>query len=233
MAGLVALLRRSSLRRFRFFAIAWICLAVIVLAAGGKPYYLAGLFPVLLAAGSLEVDTWLERGSARARKASLATAIVLSAIVSVVLALPVLPARDTGVVLAANGDVGETIGWPQLARTVAQVYRRAQGNPVIFTSNYGEAGAVDRFGPKLGLPDAYSGHNGFGYWGPPPNGPGQVVVVGLGANGLAPYFAGCRLSARVDNAAGIDNDERGTPIDLCSGTRRPWSKIWRDLRHLD
>jgi 4-amino-4-deoxy-L-arabinose transferase-like glycosyltransferase len=234
VTGVVALLRRPSMYRFRFFAIAWFCLALIFFISGGKPYYLAGLFPVLLAAGAIEVDAWLERGSARTRKAGLGAALIVSGAVSVVLALPVLPARDTGVVLAANGDVGETIGWPELVRSVARVYHRAHGRrAVIFTSNYGEAGAIDRFGPTYRLPGAYSGHNGFGYWGPPPNRAGPVVTVGLGPEALARTFTRCRLAARVSNAAGAGNDEQGVAIDRCSGTRRPWSQIWKGLRHLD
>ena len=82
--------------------------------------------------------------------------------------------------IAVNGDVGETIGWPELTRTVAAVYRRAGSGAVIFTSNYGEAGAIDRYGPALGLPPAYSGHNAFGYWGPPPDRAAPVITVGLG-----------------------------------------------------
>ena len=233
IAGLAALMRRSTMRRYRFFAVAWLCLAAIFLITGGKPYYVAGLFPVLLAAGAIQTDTWLERGSPRTRRALLAAALVVSAGVSIVLALPVLPARDTGVVLAANADVGETIGWPDLTRSVARVYRRASDRrTIIFTENYGEAGAIDRYGPGLGLPRAYSGHNGFAEWGPPPDRRGPVLTVGLAPGTLARAFTGCRLAARVDNAAGVDNDERGAPIDLCTGTRRPWSDIWHQLRHL-
>jgi 4-amino-4-deoxy-L-arabinose transferase-like glycosyltransferase len=233
IAGLAALVRRPSLRTFRFFAVAWLFLVLIFLAVGGKPYYLAGLFPVLLAAGAIEVDAWLRRGSARVRGTVLGAAIVVSGLVSGVLALPVLPVRDTGVVLAANGDVGETIGWPRLVREVASVARRARGRPVIFTSNSGEAGAIDRFGPTLGLTDAYSGHNGFALWGPPPDQAGPVVVVGLRAHEVARFFARCRLVRRVDNGAGVQNDEQGAPVYLCSGTRHPWSEIWPELRHLD
>jgi 4-amino-4-deoxy-L-arabinose transferase-like glycosyltransferase len=233
IAGLVSLLCRASLRSFRFLACAWSVLVLMFLITGGKPYYLAGLFPALLAAGAIEVDAWLDRGSSNARLAWLWGAVVLSGFVSVVLALPVLPARDATPVIAANGDVGETIGWPQFVRTVATVYRRADRPAVVFTSNYGEAGAVDRFGPSLGLPRAYSGHNAFASWGPPPDRPGPVIVVGLDGQVLARHFTGCRLQARVDNAAGVDNDERGTQIELCSGTTRPWTKMWRDLRHFD
>ncbi len=231
IAGLLALLRRPHLRPFRCFAITWLVLLLAFLAVGGKPYYLAGLFPVLLGAGALEADEWLERGSRQARRIMLGAAIALSGLVSAVIALPLLPAESAGPVIAMNGDVGETIGWPELARTVAVVYRRARGNAVIFTSNYGEAGAVDRYGPALGLPHAYSGHNGFAEWGPPPDRPGAVLVIGLHGSDLK-RFAACRLAARIGNAAHIDNDERGVPINLCSSLRQPWSQTWNSLRHL-
>lgn len=232
VAGLVALVRRPRLQPFRFFAVAWLVLVVVFLVTGGKPYYLAGMFPVLLAAGAVEADAWLGRGSTPLRRAALGGAFALSGLVSAVIALPVLPTAQAGPVSALNGDVGETIGWPELARTVAGVYASAAGTPVIFTSNYGEAGALDRYGPALGLPQAFSGHNGFSEWGPPPDASGPVVVVGVEAPELQRYFAGCRLEARVSNVAGVDNDERGTPVDLCSGTQRPWSQVWRGLRHL-
>jgi 4-amino-4-deoxy-L-arabinose transferase-like glycosyltransferase len=232
VAGLVALLRRPRLRPFRFLAVAWFALVVVFLATGGKPYYLAGLFPVLLGAGAIETDAWLTRGAGRARRGLLIFALVSSAAVSAVIALPILPAKDAGPVIATNGDVGETIGWPALTRTVAGVYRRAGTTAVIFASNYGEAGAIDRYGPKLGLPGAYSGHNAFSQWGPPPDRPGPVVVVGLDHPKLVRHFAGCRVAAHIDNAAGVDNDERGEPVDLCSGTRGPWSQNWHGLRRL-
>jgi hypothetical protein len=232
IAGLWALARRDRLRPLRCLAVAWGVLVVIFLIAGGKPYYLAGMFPVLLGAGAIEVDGWLDRGPRRVRRGLLTAAIALGAAVSALIGLPLLPASQTGPVLAADSDVGETIGWPDLVRTVAGVYRRAGQPAVVFTANYGEAGAVDRYGPALGLPQAYSGHNGFGEWGPPPDRVGPVVVVGLDSPTLASHFEGCRLAARVTNSAGVDNDERGEPVELCSGTRGPWSRIWTSLRYL-
>jgi hypothetical protein len=231
IAGLLALLLRPRLRPFRLFAVAWIILAVAFLATDGKPYYLAGMFPVLLAAGALETEAWLARGVGPRRSALLGSLVVLTAIVSAFIALPILPAKSAGPVVAVNSDVGETIGWPDLTRTVASVYRRVGPGAVIFTSNYGEAGAVDRYGPALGLPAAYSGHNAFGYWGPPPNRAGPVVTVGLGSSQLS-QFRHCQLAARIDNSAGTDNDERGQPVEQCAGPRGPWSTIWPKLRHL-
>jgi hypothetical protein len=226
----VGLLRRRALRPFRLIAVAWIFLVVVFLATGGKPYYLAGMFPVLLAAGAIETDEWLERGSARRRETLLWGMVILSGIVSAVIALPLLPAKDSGPVIATNGDVGETIGWPEFARIVSRVYHHA-GSAVIFTSNYGEAGAIDRYGPGLGLPPAYSGHNAFGYWGPPLDHGGPVVTVGLDGTQLG-HFQNCHVAARIENSAGVDNDERGAPVDQCSRTRGQWSRIWHDLRHL-
>jgi 4-amino-4-deoxy-L-arabinose transferase-like glycosyltransferase len=231
IAGLLALLRRPWLRPFRLFAVAWIFLVVAFLATGGKPYYLAGMFPVLLAAGSLETEAWLARGVTRRRTALLGSLVVLSGIVSAFISLPLLPVKSAGPVVAVNSDVGETIGWPDLARTVASVYRRVAPGGVIFTSNYGEAGAIDRYGPALGLPAAYSGHNAFGYWGPPADRPGPVVTVGLSRSELS-HFRHCHLAVRIDNSAGVDNDERGEPVEQCAGTRGAWSTIWPKLRHL-
>jgi 4-amino-4-deoxy-L-arabinose transferase-like glycosyltransferase len=235
IAGLVKLLRDPALRSVRFLAWAWVVLAAVFMASGGKPYYLAGLLPVLIAAGALAVDGWLARGRARARRAVLAAAVAASAAVCGVIALPVLPAARTGPVIAANADVGETIGWPELARTVAGVVGRLpegrRRGAVILARNYGEAGAIDRYGPALGLAHAYSGHNAYGDWEPPPDGAAPVVAVGL-RPGEAAHLRACRVAARIDNRAGVDNDERGKAVMICGGPRRPWSQEWPALRHL-
>lgn len=97
IAGLWRLLRLPELERFRFLAWAWIALAVLFIVSGGKPYYLAGMFPVLLGAGAVGVDLWLMRGRARLRRATLGGAFGLSALVSATLALPIWrPTRTRG-----------------------------------------------------------------------------------------------------------------------------------------
>jgi 4-amino-4-deoxy-L-arabinose transferase-like glycosyltransferase len=234
IAGLVALLRDPRLRDMRFVACAWIVLAVVFMASAAKPYYLAGLLPVLIAAGAVQVDGWLERGRSPARRALLVAALASSAAVGFVVALPVLPSDSLEPVLAMNEDVGEMVGWPRFTRAVAGVYdalpdrRRA----VLLTRNYGQAGAIDRYGPALGLPRAYSGHNAYGDWGPPPQGAAPVIAVGLHPDELAARLRGCREAARIDNGVGIDNEEQGTPVMVCDGPRRGWAREWPALRHL-
>jgi hypothetical protein len=136
-------------------------------------------------------------------------------------------------VIAANEDVGETIGWPRFARTIAGVYRRLpnRDRAVILTRNYGEAGAIDRYGPVLGLPGAYSGHNAYWDWGPPPQRGAPVIAVGLGDAQLA-HLRDCTEVARIDNGVGVENDEQGTRVLVCSGPRRTWSAEWPDLQLL-
>jgi 4-amino-4-deoxy-L-arabinose transferase-like glycosyltransferase len=232
IVGLIRLFRDPAVRAYRFLAWAWAVLAVVFMAAGGKPYYLAGLLPALLGAGAAPVDRWLDRAGRSARVA-LVVAIVASGAVAAIVALPLLPAREAGPVVAVNPDAAETIGWPAFARTVAGVYDRLPDRPraVILTRNYGEAGAVDRYGPALGLPHAYSGHNAYSDWGPPPNGSAPVVAVGLPAADL-PRLRGCRSAARIDDGVGVDNEEQGKRVVVCRGPARAWSAEWPALRHL-
>jgi hypothetical protein len=231
IAGLVRLFRDPGVRAFRFFAWAWVVLAVVFMASRGKPYYLAGLLPALLGAGAVSVEGWLDRGRRGLRRAVLAVALVGSALVSAIISLPLVSPDRAGGVVAVNPDVGETIGWPRFASTVARVYRVVPG-AVILTSNYGEAGAIDRYGPALGLPHAYSGHNAFGDWGPPPNGSAPVVAVGLDRSDIRTTLRDCRLDARIDDGVGIDNEEQDASVDVCRGPRRPWSQEWPAVRHL-
>ncbi len=232
IAGLIDLLRSSRLLRFRSLGCVWLLLAGLFLITGGKPYYLAGMFPVLLAAGSLRVAEWTSDAGRRARRVALVVGIGLSGLVSAVIALPLLPPGDAAPAVAMNADAGETIGWPELVHDVSRVYWSVGGQAVILTENYGEAGAVDRYGPGLGLPSAYSGHNGFADWGPPPVRLRRAIAVGFAASSLRQWFGICITAARVRNDAGISNEEERAPIEICSEPRLPWSTLWPKLRHL-
>lgn len=234
VAGLWALFRDPGMRDFRFLGWAWVVLAGLFLLTAGKPYYLAGLFGVLIAAGAPKVDRWLDRGRPRARRVALATALGLSAVVSATLALPVLPETSLDPVIAANEDVAETVGWPELTATVAEVQAMLPPDEraVIVTINYGEAGAIDRYGSALGLADAFSGHNGYWDWGPPPDEPAPVIAVGFGRDELVGLLSGCRAEARITNDAEVENEELGRAVYLCDGTAAPWSEIWPEFRRL-
>jgi 4-amino-4-deoxy-L-arabinose transferase-like glycosyltransferase len=238
LVGLVLLLRDPAMRQVRAFGWTYLLLLVVFVLSGGKPYYLGGLYPVLLAAGAEPTLGWLRRGRERVRRFLLGTALALSGLISSVLMLPLLPASllHATPVVAINYDAGETVGWPRFAEEVAAVYRGLpedeRARAVLLTRNYGEAGALDHYGPAVGLPPAYSGHNSYWSWGPPPDTGGPVIAVGLPEEGLQPFFGEVQLAGRIDNGLALENDEQGAMIWICRRQLVPWTQIWPQLRRL-
>ncbi|MFD2092058.1 glycosyltransferase family 39 protein [Blastococcus deserti] len=228
------LARDPELRTWRVFAVAYAVLVVVFVLTGGKPYYIAGLYPVLLAAGAQPVLAWVRRGAGRLRAGLLAAALALSLGIDATLGLPLVPVErlaDTPVT-DISYDAGEQVGWPALAAAVERARDElpADARVVVLAGNYGEAGAVDRYTPGLG--PAYSGHNSYWTWGPPPEEADAVVAVGVPEDRLARWFGEVRVAGRVDNGVGLDNDEQGTEILTATGRRLPWSEIWPELRRL-
>lgn len=237
LAGLLAPFRRPALRALRFVSLTYVLLAVAYIVGDGKAYYLASLYPTMLGLGSVPVAEWTLR--ARTRTRLLTTAVAVSAAISAVLALPLLPetALQGSVPIAINPDLGETVGWPRFIQTVSTAWRRIPAaerrRTAVFTANYGEAGAIDLLGRSHGLPRAYSGHNGFSEWGIPPANDTHALIIGYdGARDAAPYFAGCRRMATVNDGVGLKNDEQGLPVLLCRPTAA-WSVLWPHLTHYD
>jgi hypothetical protein len=237
ITGLLELLRNEALRALRCFAAAYLVLMPVFIVTGGKAYYMSGLYPILLAAGAVPAVRWLAQH--RGRTVLLTGAVTLTAAISAVIGLDVLPVRDLrgSVVLKLNPDAGETVGWPRFTDTIAAVYRSlpasTRARTAIFTHNYGEAGAIAHYGPALGLPYPYSGHNGWALWGPPPNNDTTALLVGIDPQQAQSDFTGCRLRARLNNGQGLDNQEQNGPVLVCTGERRPWSALWPTLRHYD
>lgn len=237
VAGLVRLLRAPQARPFRFLGVGYLVLAGLFLLTGGKAYYLAGAYPALLASGGIAADGWLAGGARQLRRGLLIAAVALSAVVGAVVGLAVLPPRALGPVLAVNPDAGEQLAWPRFADTVAGVWDglspSEQGLAVIVTANYGEAGALERYGPARGLPLPYSGHNGFARWRVPAGAAGPVVVVGYRNPAvLGRFFASCQQRATVDNGLDLDTEEQGMPVWVCGAPVKPWAQLWPELTHL-
>jgi 4-amino-4-deoxy-L-arabinose transferase-like glycosyltransferase len=234
VVGLWGLLRNATLRSWRSLGYAYLALLVVVFVSGGKPYYAGPFLYCLLAAGTVLVERWLLRP---VRWAAIGAVLAVSIALSVVVALPVLPADRIGGTPIAdlNEDAIETVGWPQLVRTVAQVYEglpaAERRTAVIFAGNYGEAGAIDRYGSALGLPRAYSAHNAYARFGKPPDSSGPVIVLGY-RNPIVD-FADCRAAATVDNGVELDNEEQDGTVFVCAPPAAGWEAIWPQLRHLD
>ena len=221
------LAREPAAHRFRVLLWAWPAGLVAAFVTGGRPYYSAPLTIVVMLAGVVATE---QRTGVR----RLAWLIVVSALVSAPIALPVLPV-STGTA-NLNEAVAETVGWPELTRQVAKVVSALptgeRDSVVILTGSYGEAGAIDRYGPALGLPRPFSAHNSYADFGQPTDDRATVVAVRYTVKDLAPYFDRCRQVATVDNRLGINNEVQGKPILVCQGLRGHWTGVWKRLRFL-
>jgi len=238
-------LSRSGRPMWRALAWAYGLLFVLfALTTGAKIYYLAAAYVYLAAAGAVAIDAWLDARRGRLRILLLATAAVTA--VTVPLALPVFPLDGLGRTLAgANPNEPETVGWPQLVRTVDTVWKSLppsqRADAVIFTDNYGEAGAISELGRGTGLPAAVSGQNSEWWWGPGRPHAATVVAVAPGPAGggtgyghyLSRFFTSVKVAATLSNPYGIRNQEWAGHVFICTGPRQPWVRLWPRLRHYD
>ena len=221
VAGLIAL------------AVSFPVLLLLVFLMGAQFYYPLGLVAVLFAAGCVPAAEWM-----LGRRRTLAVAAVaLNAAVSLVLALPLVPLQSVGdtPIPGINQIARDTVGWPAYVRQVAGAYETVPASErettVIVTSNYGEAGAVDRYGGPYDLPPVYSGHNELFYAGGPPASVTTVVFVGGQLERARHYFASCEDRSRLDNGVDVENEEQGQPVAVCTEPIGGWSAVWPALRH--
>jgi 4-amino-4-deoxy-L-arabinose transferase-like glycosyltransferase len=213
----------------RSIALAYPVLCVVVLTVGGKSYYALPLLFVLVAAGCEPTLRWIER-----HQVSAVVALVLTALTSALFTLPLLPASAVDVVIPVNKEQGEQIGWPAFVGTVAtawsQIPPAQRSTATLFAGNYGEAGALLRYGPSHDLPPAYSGHMSFADWNRPPDtNTGPVLLVELARTPIfESHFHNCNQVGTIN--AIVSNDEDGTALVLCDAPAEPWSTLWPKLR---
>ncbi|MFC3688364.1 glycosyltransferase family 39 protein [Aquipuribacter hungaricus] len=215
----------------RWAALVPALLVLVVLATGGKPYYLMGVVPLLVAAGVPACLRWAARGHEARRTGLLTGLVAVNAVVGAVLALPLLPPSLAPVDVVY--DHGEQVGWPELAAAVEDASLDT-GAELVLTRNYGEAGALDSARDRgAELPPVVSGHNAYWWWGPPEGEPQAVLVVGRWSEQeLGRWFVSCVVVDELGNDAGVDNDEAGAPLRLCDGAQRPWAEMWPEVRRL-
>ena len=237
VAGWWSLARRPAWRPLRFLAVALVAVLLLSFAAAGQVYYPLGLVAATYAVGCVPVAEWA--AGQRIRRALLAVALLVDAGLAAVISLPLVPLSELGHsgVPALNSTVGDQVGWPAYVGQVAQAYQTLSADErrdgVVVTSNYGEAGAIDRFGPALGLPAAISGHNELFRQARPPDRPVTLLAVGGGALRRAQQNSSCTVLVQLDNGVGVPNEEQGQPVAVCRDAREPWQAVWPQFRHLD
>jgi 4-amino-4-deoxy-L-arabinose transferase-like glycosyltransferase len=236
LAGLRLLFKHPFARPI---AVAYLALFVVDVLAGAKPYYLGGIYFVLFGAGGV----WFEQrtmgllGEHRARR--MAGLMILGAAVALPLTLPVLPVTaqaKSGWEGNINKDLSATVGWKRMVRQIDAIAQalppRERAHVVVFTGDYGAAGAVDLYGGRLGLPRPISGHNNYWWWGTQGATDGATTIaVNLDKSYLRTIFGSVTPVGTVDTGYGIWTEERGAPIFVCRDQLRSWAQLWAAARH--
>jgi hypothetical protein len=242
MAGLYFYLFSAKGKSYRTLGWMYVVPLLIFVVAKGRDYYLAPAYPMLYAAGSVFAERQLQ--SLRPARAAILRRLVWIALavdiaIMAAVTLPVAPVNSAWFKIAneVNGDFREEIGWPELIETVAHIRdslpAEDRAHLGILTTNYGEAGAVNLYGPQYGLPRAISGVNSFwekGYGNPPPQ---VVIVLGMSRESVEKKFAVCQLSAQSWNRFQVQNEETVDHPDIfvCRGLIQSWPDFWKNSRH--
>ena len=242
VAGLFFYLRKREGKRFRI--IGWMAVVpfVLFLIAKGRGYYMAPVYPMLLAAGAVVEERWLasmSTGRRRVWRGLTFAALAVGGVIAAAVTLPMAAINSSWwkVAISVNGDFREEIGWPELVADVARIRDSLpldeRSKVAILGTNYGEAGAIDMFGAAYGLPKAISGINSYwerGYGDPPPQ---TVIVLGMSADDANDLFESCELAGHTKNVFAVQNEETKDHRDIfvCRNLRYPWPEFWKQFRY--
>lgn len=239
--GLWFLLFRKQSRPYRLLGWTFVLTFALFAFAGARSYYTAPLYPVIVAAGCAALGMWLQGCRPAVRNTVLASVWTLLAVAGTAFALVALPIAPIGSAvwnfnLKVHDQFSEELGWPDLANAVATVYRSLpeveRESTGILTGNYGEGGALNLYGPALGLPHAMSLTNSFWYRGYDPRLPETVIVTGFDWDEATSIFESCHVVAKNSNPYGVLNEEsRDHPdILLCRNLKWSWPVYWAHSR---
>jgi len=203
----------------------------------GKSYYISPGYPILLSGGSLYLESILNKRQLNWPKYAFPEILLISFVITSPLWLPVLSIEKMKKygIDKLRYDYREMIGWPELVSSVSRVYESLpdedKKKTIIITGNYGEAGSINHYGSKLGLPAAASGIGSYYTWGPGNPNATAVIFVGYSEDYLKRYFTDVKVMGVFRNKYNIDNEEQGVLIVLCKKPNEPISEMWAEFRH--
>ncbi|MBZ5536477.1 MAG: glycosyltransferase family 39 protein [Acidobacteriia bacterium] len=244
LLGLISFLKQA---RWRVLGLTFLMFFASMEIAHAKNYYLFPIYPMLFAAGAVAIERW-QAARSRWARAGVVAIILLGAVPTIPLATWMLQPERFLAYEEAIGfkprkvevhhegllpqPMGDQFGWPEMVGEVARIYNslppdeRAQTG--IFTGNYGEAGAINLFGPRYGLPEAYSRHQNHWYWGPPKEHYKNLIVLQWSREDVQDN---CAAWQAFEHNERFGMGEENTPIYLCRGALFDLQKIWWHSKH--
>jgi hypothetical protein len=251
LSGLVWFFAAPEGKRFRFLGWAYFVVMIVFISLHGKSYYALPVYPILMAAGGVALEQFFFAAQRRRWLARAYCALIaMAGVVSLPFGVPLLPVdtfirysqilpysrtvkmeRDPTVALPQL--YADMFGWERMASTVARVYHglplQEQSGCAILAGNYGEAGAIDYYGPALGLPKAISGHNNYFLWGPRNHSGECVIVFGENADRYARLFGEAELVATITDEHAMTS-EQGVHVYICRKPSAPLAILWPNFR---
>jgi hypothetical protein len=250
LSGVVWLLFSKAARAFRFLGVLYVIYLPMMLLLHAKDYYLAPVYPIYFAAGAL---CWLPADRRSTLRTVRVSAYVVLLAVGFVLTAPFsFPVLSPQKFVAwsktmhyapkdsENHDAtilpqfyADRFGWHEMVEKVARIYsslppeeRAATG---IYTGNYGEASAINLFGPQYGLPVAVSGHQTYWLWGPHGyTGQEMIIINGAKLGDMKAYYDSCVIADQMDNPLSMPWEKK--PIYLCHGRKSTYAADWKDFK---
>jgi hypothetical protein len=250
VAGLAYCFFSLEGRRYRFFGYAYVALLAIMIATqSSRPDRIGSIYTVLLALGAVGITSI---SSSALRKVVVpATIIILlgGIILATPISTPLLPPPALKSYLSSLGVsfdieagkvnealpqwIGDRLGWHDLAAEVGRVYHALpadeQKNAVIVSANYGEAGALELYGPEFGLPPVYATHNSYHSWGPPPDSVHTYIAVFVSRKDLDRLF-GSVEQAGLQTCEYCTRPQQRVPIYVARNPRFLASKEWASFK---
>ena len=249
IAGLVFGLAGGARARGRVLASIYVAVFALLLLAGrSRASYLAPAYPSLLALGGV---AW-ERFTAQRRlwlRPAIAVIVVGIGMPIVPFALPVLPVEvfvryqnalgmaprteERQEMGALPQQYADMFGWEEMAALVGDAYERLtpeeRAHCGIFGQNYGEAGAVDLFGRRRGLPPAMSGHNSYWLWGPGSDRIDVLIIIGGGREENARFFEEIEIVGQTTSPWSMPY-ERNLDISIARRPKVDMRRLWPTLK---
>jgi hypothetical protein len=233
----------------------WACASaeLVLMLSHGKPYYVGPVFPMLIAAGAVMLESTGDMAPFR-RPALLRWGVVgvtaAFGLVALPIAVPILTPQHTAAYIGAMHldftrrnnrgqlevlpqDFADMIGWEAQAEAMARAWDaltpEQRQEAVIGASNYGRAGALDYYGPRLGLPPAISSAGSYWFFGPGTK-PGNVaLIIEDDDHALQEVWEEVRPVAHIHSEWSV-REERDTNIFLCLRPRQTIQELWPSLQ---
>ena len=243
---------------YRMFGWAFVLTIAFFMAMHGKDYYSAPAYGIVLAAGAVATEMFLNsvRIATHPKLHALLGAAPFALLAAIAFALlplvlPVLPIdkfivyqkrigiepsrtekNQIGVLLPQY--YADEFGWPEMVEQVAHVYHSLpadqQQRTAIYTENYGEAAAIDFFGPRYGLPKAICAHQNYFLWGPRDyTGESMILVGSDDISEAREHFASVESAATLNNPYSMPHEKH--PILLARGLTTDLRELWPRLKN--